>query len=172
MISVIGGKLTTAGRLAQDCMAELGLSSKKTTTNTVVPEIEIDLLLDRWTAGVAEAGGISQETARGMVEWFGKRALNIARRAGKSEDMRAPLCAHTHHIVAEVIDAFENECAATLADALLRRVPVALGACWSSQCSGAAAKAVSAAMGWNERRTREECEFLDAEGHAFLQRLT
>jgi len=172
MVSVIGGKLTTAGRLAQDCIAELGISSKKMTINTVVPEIEIDALLNRWTVGVAEAGGISQETARGMVEWFGKRALNVARRASQSEDMRTPLCVHTHHIVAEVLDAFENECAATLADALLRRVPVALGACWSSQCSGDAAKAVAAAMGWDERRTRIECESLDAERHAFLQRLT
>lgn len=172
MISVIGGKLTTAGRLAQDCMAELGISSKKAAITTVVPELEVDALLSRCAASVAEAGSISQETARGIVEWFGKRSLAIARRARSSAEMRAALCPHTTHIVAEVVDAFENECAATLADALLRRVPVALGACWSGFCSRNAAEAVATALGWDERRTRTEAETLDTEREAFLQRVT
>jgi glycerol-3-phosphate dehydrogenase len=106
------------------------------------------------------------------VEWFGKRSIAIARRAGKSAEMRAPLCAHTTHIVAEVVEAFENECAATLGDALLRRVPVALGACWSSACSRDAAKAVAATLDWDEQRINSEREALDTEREAFLQRLT
>jgi glycerol-3-phosphate dehydrogenase len=172
MLSVIGGKLTTAGRLAQDCTEKLGISTTKATTTTVVPESDIDDLFNRCTRGVAAAGGISEETARGIVEWFGKRSIAIARRAGKSAEMRAPLCAHTTHIVAEVVEAFENECAATLGDALLRRVPVALGACWSSACSRDAAKAVAATLDWDEQRINSEREALDTEREAFLQRLT
>ncbi len=76
-------------------------------------------------------GGISEDTARGIVEWHGSGALDIARMAQSSPDMRAPLCSHSEHIVAEAVDAFNGECAATLGDVLLRRVPVALGGCWS-----------------------------------------
>jgi glycerol-3-phosphate dehydrogenase len=172
MISVIGGKLTTAGRLAQDCVTALGVSQESTTTLQMVREAEIDVLLNRCTTAVAEAGGTTRETARGTVEWFGKRAMAIARRASKSEQMKASLCPHTTHIVAEVLEAFENECAATLADALLRRVPVALGACWSTQCSHHAATAVGAAAGWDERRTAAQLETFETERAAFLQRLT
>jgi len=172
MVSVIGGKLTTAGRLAQDCVAELGISSKKSPIASLVQEGEVDALLNRCATGVAQTGGISHETARGIVEWFGKRSPAIARRARTSTDMRAPLCPHSTHIVAEVVHAFENECAATLADALLRRVPVALGTCWSQQCSQDAATAVAAAMGWDEHRAGAELEALDAEREAFLQRIT
>lgn len=170
MVSVIGGKLTTAGRLAEDCVQMLGMASKKASAAAVVRETEVEVLLNRCSTAVAEAGGISYETARGIVEWFGKRAMAIARRASKSGAMRAPLCSHSSHIAAEVVEAFENECALTLGDALLRRVPLALGACWSRECSRKAADAVAAAMNWDETRASAEAEALDAERDAFLQR--
>ena len=171
MISVIGGKLTTAGRLAKDCVEMLGIASNREFAAAVVHETEVEILLNRCATAVAEAGGIGQQTARSIVEWFGKRSMSIARRASKSEEMRAPICSHSAHIVAEVVDAFENEYAVTLGDALLRRVPVALGACWSSQCSREAARVVATAMNWDERRASAEAEALDVEREAFLQRL-
>ena len=171
MISVIGGKLTTAGSLAEDCVELLGIAPRKARENAVVHQAEVDVLLNRCATSVAEVGGFSYQTARGIVEWFGKRAMTIARRASKSAEMRARLCAHSAHIVAEVVDAFENECALTLGDALLRRVPVALGACWSRQCSGEAARAVAAAMNWDTRRAGAEVDTLNAERDAFLQRI-
>ncbi len=73
-----------------------------------------------------------------------KRSLDIARMALSSADLRAPLCSHTEHIVAEAVDAVANEYAATLGDILLRRVPVAWGACWSSTCSRQAASRIGA----------------------------
>lgn len=169
MISVIGGKLTTAGQLAEDCMEQLGISAERASVATVVPEAEIQVLINRCTAAVAEAGSVSIETARGIVEWFGKRSMSIARRAGKNPQMRQPLCAHTSHIVAEAVEAFENECAVTLADALMRRVPVALGACWTKQCSQNAAKTVAAAIGWNGSRAETEFEIFELERTAFLR---
>jgi glycerol-3-phosphate dehydrogenase len=171
MISVIGGKLTTAGRLAQDCVEQLGLSPKKLAVTSMVAEPEVHTLLNRCTVAVAEAGAISHETARGIVEWFGKRSMNIARRTAKDEKMREPLCPHTNHVVAEVVEAFENECAMTLADALLRRVPVGLGACWTSECSRRAAASVGSAMGWDERRMSAELEAFEGEQAGFLRRI-
>ena len=74
--------------------------------------------------------------------------------AQRSPELRAPLCSHTEHIVAEAVDAFAGECAVTLGDVLLRRVPVALGACWSPACSREAAARIGAAMGWTDHAVR------------------
>ena len=72
--------------------------------------------------------------------------------------------------VAEAADAFGNECACTLADVLLRRVPVALGACWSSSCSREAATRVGAVMEWNDERIASEWEEFERERESFLQK--
>ena len=152
MISVIGGKLTTAAELARQCAAKIGVSPKSANTLAIASAQSAELLLDRWVIEISNAGGISEDTARGIVEWHGKRALDISRLAQRSPELRAPLCSHSEHIVAEAVDAFTSECAVTLGDVLLRRVPVALGACWSPACSREAVARIGAAMGWDESK--------------------
>ena len=46
---------------------------------------------------IAQAGSVSEESARGIVEWHGKRAMDIARTALVSAELRAPICPHTSH---------------------------------------------------------------------------
>jgi glycerol-3-phosphate dehydrogenase len=171
MISVIGGKLTTAGSLARECASQIGV---KTTQPSLViaSDDEIDPTLEQWVVEVAEAGGISTDAARGIVEWYGKGARAVARGARGSAEMRAPLCPHSRHIVAEAAYAFGRECACTLADALLRRVPVALGACWSSSCSREAATRIGVALKWSEERTNLELEEFEIERAEFLRKAT
>lgn len=172
MISVIGGKLTTAAELARQCAARIGLSPKSSKTLAVVSGQSPGLLIDRWMVEVGNAGGISADTARGIVEWHGKRSLEISRLAQRGAELRAPLCPHTEHIVAEAVDAIMAEQAVTLGDVLLRRVPVALGACWSPSCSREAANRVGAAMGWNESRCATELESFEVERSGFLRKPT
>jgi glycerol-3-phosphate dehydrogenase len=169
MISVIGGKLTTAGSLARECATRIGVRVPPPALVIASGE-EIDPTLERWVVEVAEAGGISADAARSIVEWYGTRALAVARKAHARAEMRTPLCPHTSHIVAEAWDAFSNECAATLADVLLRRVPAALGACWSPACSREAATRIGAVMGWGEERTTMELEEFAKERDAFLRK--
>lgn len=169
MISVIGGKLTTAGSLARECATRIGIRVTQPALAIASGE-GIDPTLERWVVEVAEAGGISADAAGSIVEWYGKRALTVARKAHASAEMRTPLCPHSSHIVAEAWDAFSNECAATLADVLLRRVPAALGACWSPSCSREAATRIGAVMGWGEERTTVELEEFAKERDAFLRK--
>jgi len=61
-----------------------------------------------------------------------------------------------------------HESAITLGDILLRRVPVALGACWSSACSSDAAQRIGAALGWDQIRIGNEIESLEEERQKFL----
>jgi len=170
MISVIGGKLTTAAALARECAAQIGVSQKSSQTLAIASAESADLLLDRWMVEIGNAGGINESTARSIVEWHGKRALDISRMALRSADLRAPLCSHTEHIVGEAVDALAGECAVTLGDVLLRRVPVSLGACWSPACSREAAARIGAVMGWNESRTAAELEAFEIERAAFLRK--
>jgi glycerol-3-phosphate dehydrogenase len=119
---------------------------------------------------IARAGNVSEETARGMMEWHGERAMDIARMALVSAELRAPICPHTSHIVAEVVEAYRKECAVSLGDVLLRRVPVALGPCWSESCSREAALRIGAVLGWNEQMLGENLESFEMERAAFLHR--
>jgi glycerol-3-phosphate dehydrogenase len=170
MISVIGGKLTTAAALARECAAKIGISPRPQKAPALIAANSLDPHLDHWVLQIASAGGISETSASGIVEWHGKRSAAIARMAVSSAELRAPLCPHTEHIVAEAVDAFANECAVTLADVLLRRVPVALGGCWSPACSRAAAARIGAVMDWNDQQVATELEAFETERSAFLRK--
>jgi glycerol-3-phosphate dehydrogenase len=170
MISVIGGKLTTAASLARECARKLGISVEEPKAVAVGPGSSLDPMLDQEVIEIARAGSVSEETARGMMEWHGQHAMDIARMALVGADLRAPICPHTSHIVAEVVEAYRNEYAVTLGDVLLRRVPVALGACWSESCSREAALRIGAVMGWKEQEFGANLEQFETERAAFLQR--
>jgi len=170
MISVIGGKLTTAASLARECARKLGIAVQEPKMLAVGPGTALDPLLDQEVIDIARAGQVSEETARGMMEWHGKHAMDIARMALVGADLRAPICPHTSHIVAEVVEAYRNEYAVTLADVLLRRVPVALGACWSESCSREAALRIGAVMGWKEQEFGAQLEQFETERTGFLKR--
>jgi len=66
------------------------------------------------------------------------------------------------------VDAFANECAVRLGDVLLRRVPVALGACWSRECTREAASVLKPVMGWSDREAAAEVEAFELEREGFL----
>ncbi len=170
MISVIGGKLTTAASLAREVARKIGISVQEPKAVTVGPGSALDPVLDQQVIEIARAGSVSEETARGMMEWHGQRAMDIARMALVSAELRAPICPHTPHIVAEVVEAYRKEYAVSLADVLLRRVPVALGACWSESCSREAALRIGAVMGWNEQEFGANLEAFETERSAFLQK--
>jgi glycerol-3-phosphate dehydrogenase len=170
MISVIGGKLTTAAELARQCAAKLGAPRQSSKAVAIASAKNAGLLLDRWVVEISNAGGISETAAQGIVEWHGKRALEVSRVAQHGAQLRAPLCSHTEHIVAEAVDAYVNECAVTLGDVLLRRVPVALGGCWSPACSRNAAARIGAALGWNDKQAAVELEAFEVERSGFLRK--
>jgi len=170
LISVLGGKLTTAAALARECARKIGIDAVDPKAIAVGPGTSLDPLMDQEVVNIAQAGSISQEAARGIVEWHGKRAREIACMALVSADLRAPICPHTSHIVAEVIEAYRQEFAVSLADVLLRRVPVALGPCWSESCSREAALRIGAVMGWDDQALGSNLEAFEMERTSFLRR--
>jgi glycerol-3-phosphate dehydrogenase len=170
LISVIGGKLTTAAALARECARKIGVAVSEPKAVALRPATSLDPLMDQEVIEIAQAGSISQESARGIMEWHGRQAMDIARLALVSPELRAPICPHTSHIIAEVVSAYRKEFAVTMADALLRRVPVALGPCWSPSCSHEAALRMSTVLGWNVQEMGANLEAFETERTAFLRR--
>ncbi|HEU4414106.1 MAG TPA: glycerol-3-phosphate dehydrogenase/oxidase [Candidatus Angelobacter sp.] len=170
MLSVIGGKLTTAAGLAREVGRKLGLDIPEPVNVFATPAIEEDVesTVRQWARLVACKAKIPESCAEAIAEWHGRHALAIAHAASLDERLREPLCAHTCHLVAEAVEAVAHESAVTLGDILLRRVPVALGACWSERCSHEAAQKIGKALGWDQSRVYLELLRLEEEREQFL----
>ncbi len=163
LFSIVGGTLTSALRIARETTAKLG---------SIQPHAEIthaaDSTLDNWIMEIRDAARINEESAAAIAEWHGERSAEIVQLAAGDARMRAPLCSHSEHIVAEAANAYRNEFAITLGDVLLRRVPVALGACWSQACGREAVTRIRAVMGWTEEQAAAELEAFEMERSALL----
>jgi glycerol-3-phosphate dehydrogenase len=170
LVSVIGGKLTTAASVARDVARHLGLGIHEPANlfASPTPEDELDSTVRQWARVVACKAGIPEESAHAVAEWHGRHALAIAHAASLDGHLREPICSHTPHLVAEAVEAVAHECAITLGDILLRRVPVALGACWSEECSREAARKVGTALGWDQARVHQELDRFEEERQSFL----
>jgi glycerol-3-phosphate dehydrogenase len=171
MITVVGGKLTTAASLARECARAIGLrvSDDEILVAAAPRANSIESALREWARQVASLAGVPEASARAIAEWHGRSAMCIARTASTDERLRRPLCPHSDHIVAEAVEAVEHEGAMRLADILLRRVPVALSACWSGDCTRIAARRIGAVLGWDEERLALEMEVAEEERAAFLR---
>jgi glycerol-3-phosphate dehydrogenase len=171
MLSVIGGKLTTAASLARQCARHMGMEVSEPGAAFVAPAPEdgVEASLRHWAEQISRVANISLQSAHAIAEWHGRRALQIARLASQDYCLRATLCPHTNHLVAQAIAAFETEHAVTLADILLRRVPVALSACWSEECSEHAAQRIGKALAWSEADVARALESFEQERRAFLK---
>src|SRR5580765_3187476 len=170
LISVIGGKLTTAASLARGVVRKLGVDVPEPVNVFASPAVEEDMesTVRQWARLVACKAKIPTGCAEAIAEWHGRHALAIAHAASLDERLREPLCPHSCHLVAEAVEAVAHESAVTLGDILLRRVPVALGACWSEDCSREAAHKIGRALGWDQSRVYMELLRLEEERDQFL----
>jgi glycerol-3-phosphate dehydrogenase len=171
MISVVGGKLTTAAAVARDVAQKLRIGSTEAEPQllSIAPDSangEFDLYVRK----LAHIGQFSEESARGIAEWHCGDAVAIAIMASRQQQFRETIGEGTPHIVAEAVHAVRSEMAMTLADILLRRVPVALAPWWSEYHSRVAAQRIGTALGWPEARIASELEKFKEERAMFLRR--
>jgi glycerol-3-phosphate dehydrogenase len=170
LISIIGGKLTTAASLAREVGRKLGIEIPEPVSVFSSPAVEEDLesTVRQWARLVASKARIPASCAEAIAEWHGRNALTVAHAASLDERLREPLCRHSCHLVAEAVEAVSHESAVTLGDILLRRVPVALGACWSEDCSREAATKIGRVLGWDDTRVHAELDSFEEERASFL----
>ena len=162
MISLIGGKLTTAASLAREVARRIGLRVSEPRGVVYLPAAATEAA-DGWTVEVAAGSGLPIEAAKALVEWHGPAAAEIAHLAAADPALREPLCDGTSHIVAEAVHALRHEHAVHLSDVLLRRVPVALAGWWSREATREATRRLGAFLGWSEAQVYAEAELFEIE---------
>ena len=170
MFSIIGGKLTTAASFARRCARFIHIDAPDPSLKFVAlgDASGVEATFSQWSKMVARMTGISFDAARQLAAWHGRRALSIAQFAAKDELLRRPLCDHTEHIVAEAVDALQHQHALTLADILLRRVPIAFAASWCEECTQQAAERIGKVLHWDARTIGRHALQFEIERCAFL----
>lgn len=165
LYSIIGGKLTTAASLARQVVARLGvkIAGEAVPFVAVGPASGFENTLTRWSQIAAAQLDISPAIARATAEWHGRCAFSILRRIHADRNLATPIVDGTHHPLAEAVHATQRECAVTLADILLRRVPIALTMDWSEERSAQAARRIGKAMHWREAEVQAQLQLFEEE---------
>ncbi len=173
LISVIGGKLTTAASLARDCARMLGLvpTSAAPAFVALIPNNGVAVALDRWAQDVSTNAAIGKASARAIAEFYGPHALEVVRTTRNNGYLQKVLCPESPHILAEAAYAVQSECAVTLADILLRRVPIALSPNWSADSTRGSAHSIARVLGWTQRDTDAEIALFEEERAQFLHKV-
>jgi len=171
LVSIVGGKLTTAASLARECARAIGIKVPEPKGLGMADALPIDRAgIERLQQEFANSVQLSEKSVHAIGATFNGAAPQIFQLAGKDDSFRQTLCPHTDHLVAEAVYSVHHEHALTLADVLLRRVPVALGPCWSGECAQVAARRIGDSLGWTPNEISTELESFEEEYGRFLQK--
>ncbi len=133
MITMLGGKLTTARAFAAETLevvaAKLGRPPR-----------------ERARRAPWDAAAVPERLAR----IYGRRALDIVALMRRDPALDRPICPAAETTAAEIIHAARNENARTLGDILLRRTGLAFAPCLGLDCAPQAARLAAPALGWDE----------------------
>jgi glycerol-3-phosphate dehydrogenase len=174
MFTIFGGTLATATSLARQTARTMGLRSP----TLPGPEVAIGEAngvmntLKQWACAVQTSTGIPHESTEAIARWHGRHAMCVVQTAMHDPRMRLPLVDGQPQLVAQAVEAVAYEHAVTLADILLRRVPVALDQDWNEDSTVQAASRIAPALNWSERRMKEEIEAFQDERRRFLHKPT
>jgi glycerol-3-phosphate dehydrogenase len=140
LLSIVGGKLTTYRSLARAAVAAIA----KVCAPSGVP-----------ASVVREDGGWKMEDGS-PLSIYGARADEVAALVDADASLGEPVCEHNPETLAQVAHAVDRECAVTLADVLLRRLPVGWSACHALDGAERAASVMAQRVGWPPERFARE----------------
>ncbi len=148
LLSLVGGKLTTYRALAR--MAIPAIKKHVAPSGERVAARSDD---GRWKM---EDGSPQSVVDGDPLARYGPRAREVRALIAGDSSLGERICEHNPDVLAQVAYAVEREHAVTLADALLRRLPVGWSACHALDGAERAAAVMATRLGWNdEQRARE-----------------
>jgi glycerol-3-phosphate dehydrogenase len=166
LISILGGKWTVYRAMAEDAAnaVQQEVTGRTTACVTRVRPLfgSLPESVDRYAgaaAAVARAHGITQKTARHLVQKFGTCAGRVLDLAQGDPSLLAPLVEGAPQIQAEVVYSVREEMAVSLEDVLSRRLGLQYFD-WrlAAQAAPVAARLLARELGWCTERTRKEVE--------------
>ena len=163
LLSIVGGKLTTYRELAAQTVEAAGRALRRalppgTTARDPLPGAAFPEGENpaAFAARLAADSGLPADTVAHLLAVYGARAADVAALAAADPELAEPFDPASGAIAAEIPFAFEQEGAATLADALLRRTMVGLGPDAGVGADRAAAAVAVRYLGWTPARAADE----------------
>ncbi|MEO3777561.1 glycerol-3-phosphate dehydrogenase/oxidase [Micromonospora sp. B11E3] len=176
LLTIIGGKLTTHRALAEDAVDEalkvLGRPRRRCATRTrPLPGADTA----DWPAFRAEflraPAPFTPEQAARLLAVYGVRAGRVRELVVADPALGEVVDPRTGAVAAEVVLAFREEGARTLADVLLRRTLVGLGPDMALSAAVTCADVAVRHLGWDSGRARSEVAAYRAELRRFRPRV-
>lgn len=169
LYSVIGGKLTTYRSLAEQVVDRLVRKLPRefrpcTTAGEPLPGAVLDVA--PLTAELSGHAGLPAPAALRLVSLYGARANEVAGLIRHAPALGRGICARSHAVAAEIVFGFEREMAHSLADCLMRRTMLGLGADRGASAVAGALDVARAELGWSSLRTEEERQEIEREREA------
>jgi glycerol-3-phosphate dehydrogenase len=173
LLSIVGGKITTYRRLAEDTVdvvvKKLGRKAKCRTHQLPLPggtAYPFDGFRERFRV----TSGLSIETADRLLRIYGTRAADALDFADGAPELREPFDPATGAIGAEVIFTLRTELAETLADVVQRRTLVGYGPHAGRGAAEAAAELAIRHVGWSEEQAAREVAAFEVQAAALRPR--
>ena len=162
LYSVVGGKLTTYRSLAEEVVELLFRARGETPPPCRTAEVPLPgaAVADfgRFGRDYEAHGTLPPRSAARLLKVYGVRALEVVRLARTDTGLSQVISEETGSVGAEVVYAFREEMAETLADCLLRRTMVGLNGQVGLDAVEAAANVAREFLGWDGERAAREVE--------------
>jgi len=157
LISIVGGKLTTYRSLAEECVdlvfRKLGRPSPPcTTTEELLPGAV------NFTSFAKNFDVFNSAIRERLLRIYGSRTNELAQLAERDEILSKPFNKAANVLTAEIVFAFEQESAKTLADCFLRRTMIGLNGDLGLGDIEAASEIGMQFLGWSDSRAKREVE--------------
>ncbi|HEY0170782.1 MAG TPA: glycerol-3-phosphate dehydrogenase [Pyrinomonadaceae bacterium] len=162
LFSVVGGKLTTYRSLAEAAVDSifraLGRAAPPCeTANTPLPGAAVEDF-EAFRRDFDARSTLPPESTARLLKIYGARAGEVLRLAQSDAELSRPLGEETGAVGAEVVYAFREEMAETLADCLMRRTMSGLNDNVGLDVAEGAARVAQRFLGWDEGRASCEVE--------------
>ena len=167
--SLVGGKLTTYRQLAEECVDVVFNNLEKTTPKCSTADALLPgaRSLASCASDLSSNGLVNQLTRERLISIYGSRTRDLLNFCERDARLRGPLNETSRTLACEIVFAFEQELAQTLADCLFRRTMSGFSSDLGNNEVEDAAAIAQRFLGWNTARARKEVE----EYYAYIQRL-
>jgi glycerol-3-phosphate dehydrogenase len=162
LFSIVGGKLTTYRALAEEAVDLIFRALGKTaprcrTADVPLPGAAVEDF-EAFRRDFDARGTLPAKSAARLLKVYGARAAEVLRLARADAELSRVVSEETGSIAAEVVHAFCEESAETLADCLLRRTMIGLNSRLGLDASERAARLAQKYLGRDDEWAAREVE--------------
>ena len=162
LLSIVGGKLTTYRSLARITIPAIKKHCQPS-SEPLATRADNHPRTDR-SSDLSSSPTTSATVSRAdPLAMYGSRRREVEALIAADPALSQPICEHNPELLAQVAYAVEREQAVTLADVLLRRLPLGWSKCHALDGASRAARVMAPLLGWDEDRNAREIASYEAE---------